>query len=145
MIRLDIEVPKTMEMRLSQQRWALRASSVAAVAVSAEAFSVAPALPRASPALARASLLPGARRTVLAPAAARGSHSLLMAGAGGKAVELDSAGFDMGDADPIGSIAELDKVCPAPCAAPSVYKAAEALLSRATCLRRRKPSSLSPG
>jgi hypothetical protein len=144
--RRDREDPKTMAMRLSQQRWALRASSVAAVAVSAEAFSLAPVLSRASPALARASLRPGAGRTALAPAAARGAGALLMAGAGGKAVELDSAGFDTGDADPIGSIAALDKVCPAPCAAPRrASKSAEALLPLATCLRRRMPSSLSPG
>ena len=135
-----------MAMRLSQKRWA-RASGVAAMAVSAEAFSVAPALSRTSPALARASLRPGAGRTALAPAATRGAGALLMAGAGGKAVELDSAGFDTGDADPIGSIAALDKVRPAPCAAPrrACKAAASALPSWATCLRRRMPSSHSPG
>jgi hypothetical protein len=109
-----------MGMRLTQRGWALRAASVAAVAGSAAAFSVVPALPRASQSPTRASLRPGAGRTALAPVAARGAGALLMAGAGGKAVELDSAGFDAGDADPIGSIAALDKVCPAPCTAPRV-------------------------
>ena len=45
-------------------------------------------------------------------AARHGSHAatIRMAGAGGKAVALDSDGFDSGDADPIGSIDALNKV-----------------------------------
>ena len=36
--------------------------------------------------------------------------TIRMAGAGGKAVTLDSDGFDTGDADPIGSMEALNKV-----------------------------------
>jgi len=75
-----------------------------AVAVSpAAAFSPSLALPRAFAGLSTTHQRPHARVAV---------QPLRMAGAGGVAVTLDSAGFDSGDADPIGSIEALNKVCP---------------------------------
>jgi len=75
-----------------------------AVAVSpAAAFSPSLALPRVFGGLSTTHKRPHARVAV---------QPLRMAGAGGVAVTLDSAGFDSGDADPIGSIEALNKACP---------------------------------
>jgi len=96
-------------------RAACVAVAVAAAAIPAAAFSPSAAAPLLRTALPRARAAPAPPRAV--PARPRGAprlQPLRMAGAGGQAVELDSAGFDAGDADPIGSIAALDEVSAAP-------------------------------
>lgn len=84
---------------------------VGALAPTAGAFSPSLMLPRAKAPAVAAQLLRGPACAARAPArhGSRGA-TIRMAGAGGKAVTLDSDGFDMGDADPIGSIDALNKV-----------------------------------